>query len=346
MTEYEYSPIWIDQKFTFFVFYIYFSINTLGKTNFNLNRILEEEFLYEPELLMEYQKGYNKWIIQAYRWDEKISIEELMKLREKITGIFFDLHCILDKKSFNNYFEKYFDLLIQDKLNNSRQIFMSGIFFQSDIFEEQTKIKNFPKFSLQLKEFRKILSIDSDRYGLKNIIVDIKDSRFIDMHIIDILLYLYYNWYIEVNMILFNTSINFDINITTKWFTWNQKEKITKNVIIDEWKIIVNKQIWDIECKLSDDWKIQIWKFWANLNGLESNPKNWIIFFFSILRYQEWQDIENYLWIYQKLKIDLKFKKTKTSLWTFKTIRSRFNTFCKDNNIKLRITNDMDIKHL
>lgn len=223
---YTYSPILIDQRFTFFIFYIYFSIKKLERYNFNLDRILDEWFLYEYELLMEYQKWYNKWIIQAYRLEKEITIEELSELRKKYTWIFFDLHCILNEENFHNYFDKYFGLLINDKLINPSHIFSTWAYFQSDDFSEQIKIKNFSKFSIQIKEFRNILLYEIKKLWLNNIIVDIKDNKYLNIHIIDLLFFFYYKWYIEINIILFNSSINFNINITEKLLSLIEKEKI------------------------------------------------------------------------------------------------------------------------
>lgn len=89
------------------------------------------------------------------------------------------------------------------------------------------------------------------------------------------------------------------------------------------------------------NWNFEIWDYKSNIRDENTNSKNWIILFFTIL--QKWlnKKINDYLWDYTINRRSFTLRKDRSiSSTTFRDIPARFNNFAKKHNINLRISND------
>lgn len=145
--------------------------------------------------------------------------------------------------------------------------FVSWVYFQCKDYVNSGSDKNFPKFSLQIKEIINLLedSINSFwRYS--TILIDIQDLKYSDLNIVDLMFYLDYKWYINIRSIMYGNSMVFFINIQEKLINiikrnteakkiWMGADQLIKfweelyynkdsKIIIFNWKYLQLKETW------------------------------------------------------------------------------------------------------
>lgn len=92
-----------------------------------------------------------------------------------------------------------------------------------------------------------------------------------------------------------------------------------------------------------EDWSFIISEYENNFSNLSSHDKNWVLFFFTVIRSWEHKQLVDYKWSFQRNRNDIFLfkKKWEPKRTTFKQDHpSRFNSFSKKNNIQLSISND------
>lgn len=161
------------------------------------------------------------------------------------------------------------------------------------------------------------------------------------------MIFLEKNKKVNIKKILINgwdndIDLNMLIDVIDKKDEFKKKE--TNN--IDKSKVILDENIHKINCKLYTSWIFFIWDKEFNIHKLDSNWKAWIVLFFSILYWIKINNINSYTYIYREIKTSLKMKNTKILSETIKRSNSRFNNFCKENNLRLEIDSNQNINLL
>lgn len=119
-----------------------------------------------------------------------------------------------------------------------------------------------------------------------------------------------------------------------------KKEKNIYSDIKEESEILINNDTY--KAIYYKNWNFKIWNYENKISNLETNDKNWVCFFFTILMKKQNLNILDYKGDFEKNRIFFHFKRIcQISTKTFERDHpNRFNNFTKRNNIKLKVIND------
>lgn len=219
-------------------------------------------------------------------------------------------------------------------------------FYRFLIIDKETKKLNIVKYNI----FRKYIKREDinwvDAIDIQNFIKDLK-YRWIDHK------YIYWKldkFWFDISKLTydyeFSNSNELQI-ISYIILYWREllnklgtlKSKINNTIWVDE--LIVDKEILWKNCNLYKNKNFTIWNFKWNIWELNSNDKNWIIFFFVVL--YKWcnKTLLDYKWTLEDFKKNILNNNRLENIITYRSNNpNRFNSYSKKNNLWIKIIND------
>lgn len=267
----------------------------------------------------------------------------------------------------NEYYNIYANKLLEDTYNNLKSYWIDIIWIK-DIIEEKSKIEF-------MSEDEYMAYYSNPYINYFRIKVDISDKAIKDKMISYLENQLVLNWYTieRLKEKFLNHIKELDKECWTRWkgisiktsdntdnFIYlvlilyiENKIKIknfnTNEIIVDLYddKIIINPNIiieWKAlseDCILYGNFKFTIWDFEWNLEKLNSNEKNWVIFFFTIINLWINKNLLEYKWKLEYIKKTYFDNSRTEKVDTYnKNYPNRFNKYSTNNNIWIKVSND------
>ncbi len=230
------DPVVLDSKFTFLMFYFYLNRDERKNKN-NFKELLKNKVFYSTDSFLDiYERCTKTWIIQSFLKSEEISIDDLrgMSSNSDINWVFYDIEYKFNEIKFKDYFDWYYNFLESDKLKIPNYIFTSWKYYQNIDDIRKMRLRNFPKFSIQIKKIAKILENYIQEFWLESeIIVSMQNQEFHNLNIIDLICFFSYKWFIDIKDIFFNDDINFSIKIEERWIDLIDKNNKANDVWVN-----------------------------------------------------------------------------------------------------------------
>lgn len=274
--------------------------------------------IYKYEKLYKLLKPKHERILNIHKnkyWLYRINIDPFFLWKEFDNSFFWYLQSIniIDSYGLTNSF------------NFSIIIYLDKLFF---LIEYQKNINMWWIFNIWDFEITYIDEIIDkiDKIWFDKVYKYLKINREYKIKEINFFVYyIFYLWNKEIIEMLENYINKYSNNV--------ENNKTNVNILIEN--VLYN-------AKYYEDWTFIIWNYQNKINKLSTIDKNWISFFFTILKKWLNQNLINYKWDFEENKKIFYYQKNKNiSNTTFKTDHpNRFNKFSEKNNLWLKIIND------